>query len=86
MPGVGILESKETPTTGTMIRLGCIDGLYSGFDVLKPLVIGRDGRLTQTLPVADPGELMRIQKFGFAIDPGCVCLTGEIGSVITRRG
>jgi hypothetical protein len=86
MPGIGILESKETPTTGIMLMAGCMNGVYTGFDVLKPIVVGADGRLTQTIPVPGPGELMRIQRFGFSIDPGCICLTGEIGTVTTLRG
>jgi hypothetical protein len=85
-PAVGVLISKSTPTVGVMQRLGQVTGIYTGLDVTKPTFVGTDGKIVQTLPSATPGNLVRIQKFGFPIAPDVLWLTGELGPIYTLRG
>lgn len=86
MPGVGILISKQTPTTGVMVRVGPVENIFSGLDVTKSVFVGASGTLVQVPPSPGPGGFMRVQKFGYPVAADVVWLTGEIGQVIIRRG
>lgn len=85
MPGVGVLVRKETPTTGVMQRMGIMRGVVAGMSPVIPVFIGSDGRLTQVLPVPDPGGTVIVQRFGIAISGDTLFLTGEIGPLTKRR-
>lgn len=86
MPAVGILISKSTPTTGVMRRVGPVEGIFSGFDVKEKTFIGKGGGVVQPPPIPDPGETVRMQRFGLVVSNDILWLTGEVAEIFTRIG
>ncbi len=86
MPAVGVLISKTTPTTGIMQLFGDVTGLFSGLDVTKKYFVGPAGTLVTPAPFPGVGSKVHVQRFGFSVSSTVLWLTGENGSLYTRRG
>lgn len=86
MPGIGILIRKVTPTTGIMQRVGNVRGVYTGLPFARTYWVGTDGRPTDILPIPDLGDGVIVQRFGMAVAPDVLFLTGEIGPLTKRVG
>ena len=84
MPGVGVLTSKQTPTTGIMRVLGDVDGVFSGLDISKDYFVGDDGTLVNPAPVPGVGSGVLVQRLGFPVSSDVIRLTGEQWMVLRK--
>jgi len=86
MPAVGVLIEKKTGTTGIMQIYGAVVGLFTGLDYTKKYFVGSNGVLDNVLPVPTLGNKILVQKFGVPVDTDVLWLSGEIGTIYTRKG
>lgn len=78
MPAIGVLISKTTPTTGIMVRIGEVDGIFSSLNPKLHYFVGENGDLVTPEPTAPVGVSVIVQAFGIPISNDILFLTGEI--------
>lgn len=86
MPGVGILISKASGTTGIMQVYGEVGSIFAGLDVTKRYFVGPSGTLVNPPPTPGVGSIVYVQKFGFPVASDVLYLPGEHAPVYARRG
>jgi len=84
MPGIGILISKQTPTTGIMRVVGDVSDIFSGLQVDDDYYVGDDGGLVNPAPVPSVGSNVWVQKMGFPTASNVLRLTGESWMVLRK--
>jgi len=65
---VGVLASKDTAYSGTMVLRGPITGYYTALDPGKTYVIDATGQITRTPPIPLAGQRAFVQTMGWALN------------------
>jgi hypothetical protein len=83
MPGFGIIIHKSTSTQCIVQTSGIVRNVYTGLTPGKPLFIGTDGRLTETVTTHNPTGPRVLQVMGLALGASDLLLNVESPIILT---
>lgn len=77
MPSRGLVVQKQGATVCVYQPVGPVSGLYSGLTPNKPLFVGADGRITETVPSIPVSGLVVAQRVGWVVTAADIDLLPE---------
>lgn len=85
MPAIGVIESKSSATDCLVQILGTMEGILSGFDPGRNIMVEVGGTIGHTFPTALPSGTVRVQYIGAALSDDVVLVCPNF-LLSVRRG